>query len=261
MDGGAWKAAVHGVAEGWTWLSDFTFTFHFHALEKEMATHSSILAWRTPGTGEPGGLLSMGSHRLGHDWSDLIVEGRTRAVVGPGLVTPHYRPKSLLLPYPIMPWILRIFSLAAEKRHSTQPCVSLGTTASTSWVLGFLDLGSLLTRMCWRIIYYSEKEPLQISRVLSLSAWLSAFQSSALISLNSRPPHLRVWCLPASPVFSLSVPQPGNSLRAASRAIRGLTVLVFHLSGITPSVAWGPVSWKQLFHILCPALWLFRFPI
>ena len=71
MDGGAWKAAVHGVAEGRTWLSDFTFTFHFHALEKEMATHSSVLAWRIPGTGEPGGLLSMGSHRVGHDWSDL----------------------------------------------------------------------------------------------------------------------------------------------------------------------------------------------
>ena len=71
MDGGAWWAAVHGVAEGWTWLSNFTFTFHFHALEKEMATHSSVLAWRIPGTGEPGGLPSMGSHRVGHDWSDL----------------------------------------------------------------------------------------------------------------------------------------------------------------------------------------------
>ena len=71
MDGGAWKAAVHGVAEGWTRLSHFTFTFHFHALEKERATHSSVLAWRIPGTGEPGGLSSMGSHRVGHDWSDL----------------------------------------------------------------------------------------------------------------------------------------------------------------------------------------------
>ena len=60
MDGRAWKAAVHGVAEGRTRLSDFTFTFHFHALEKEMATHSSVLAWRIPGTGEPGGLPSMG---------------------------------------------------------------------------------------------------------------------------------------------------------------------------------------------------------
>ena len=67
MDGGAWWAAVHRVAEGWTRLSDFTFTFHFHALEKERATHSSVLAWRIPGTGEPGGLLSMGSHRVGHD--------------------------------------------------------------------------------------------------------------------------------------------------------------------------------------------------
>jgi len=71
MDRGAWWPAVHGVAKSRTRLSDFTFTFHFHALEKEMATHSSVLAWRIPGTGEPGGLLSMGSHRVGHDWSDL----------------------------------------------------------------------------------------------------------------------------------------------------------------------------------------------
>ena len=67
MDRGAWKAAIHRVAEGRTRLSDFTFTFYFHALEKEMATHSSALAWRIPGTGEPGGLLSMGSHRVGHN--------------------------------------------------------------------------------------------------------------------------------------------------------------------------------------------------
>ena len=67
MDGEAWEAAVQGVAEGRTRLSDFTFTFHFHALEKEMATHSSVLAWRIPGMGQPGGLLSMGSHRVRHD--------------------------------------------------------------------------------------------------------------------------------------------------------------------------------------------------
>ena len=67
MDGGDWKAAVHGVAEGGTWLSDFPFTFHFHALEKETATHSSVLAWRIPGMGEPGGLPSMGSHRARHN--------------------------------------------------------------------------------------------------------------------------------------------------------------------------------------------------
>ena len=71
MDGGAWWAAVYGVARSQTWLSNFTFTFHFHALEKEMATHPSVLAWRIPRTGEPGGLPSMGSHRARHDWSDL----------------------------------------------------------------------------------------------------------------------------------------------------------------------------------------------
>ena len=73
MDGGAWWAAVHGVARNQTRLSNFTFTFHFHALEKEMATYSSVLAWRIPGTGEHGGLLSMESHWVGHDWSDLAV--------------------------------------------------------------------------------------------------------------------------------------------------------------------------------------------
>ena len=71
MDGGAWWAAVHWVARSQTRLSDFTLIFHFQALEKEMATHSSVLAWRIPGTGEPVGLPSMGSHRVGHDWSDL----------------------------------------------------------------------------------------------------------------------------------------------------------------------------------------------
>ena len=71
VDGGAWWATVHGVAKSWTRLSDFTLTFHFHALEKEMAAHSSVLAWRIPGTAESGGLPPMGSHRVRHDWSDL----------------------------------------------------------------------------------------------------------------------------------------------------------------------------------------------
>ena len=77
MDRGAWKAAVHGVAKSRTWLSDFTFTFRFPAMEKEMATHSSILAWRIPGTEEPGGLPSMGSHRVKHDWSNLAAAAAT----------------------------------------------------------------------------------------------------------------------------------------------------------------------------------------
>ena len=87
MDGGTWWAAVHGVTKSQTWLSDFTFTFHFHALEKEMATHSSVFAWRIPGTGEPGGLPSMRSHRVGHDWSDL-------AAAAVGLFLMDYRKSS-----------------------------------------------------------------------------------------------------------------------------------------------------------------------
>ena len=75
MDRGAWRAALHGVSNSRTWLSDFTFTFQFHALKKEMATHSSVLAWRIPGTGEPGGRPSVGSHRVRHDWSDLAAAG------------------------------------------------------------------------------------------------------------------------------------------------------------------------------------------
>ena len=72
MDGGAWWTAIYGVAEGWTRLSDFTFTFHLHALEKEMATHSSTLAWRIPWTEEPGRLQSMGSRRVEHGWATLL---------------------------------------------------------------------------------------------------------------------------------------------------------------------------------------------
>ena len=80
-----WWAAVHGVTKSQARLSDFTFTFHFHALEKEMATHSSVLAWRIPGTGEPGGLPSMRSHRVGHDRSDLAAAATAIPFLGPEL--------------------------------------------------------------------------------------------------------------------------------------------------------------------------------
>ena len=104
MDGGAWWAAVHGVAKSQTWLSDFTFTFHFHALEKEMATHSSVLAWRIPGTGEPGGLSSMGSHRVGHDWSNLAAaaaeESKWSQTLRPYLEAP------ILWPSDVKNWLI-----------------------------------------------------------------------------------------------------------------------------------------------------------
>ena len=88
MDGEGWWAAVHRVTKDWTQLSNFTFTFHFHALDKEIATHSSVLAWRIPRTAEPGGLPSMGSHRVEHDWSDLA------AVATTWLVTLAHQPPS-----------------------------------------------------------------------------------------------------------------------------------------------------------------------
>ena len=81
MDGGAWQVTIHEVTKSRTQLSNFTFTFHFHALEKEMATHSSVLAWRIPGLEEPGGLRSMGSHRVGHDWSDLAAAAAAAATL------------------------------------------------------------------------------------------------------------------------------------------------------------------------------------
>ena len=88
MDGGAWWAAVHGVAKSRTRLSDFTLIFYFHALEKELAAHSSVLAWRIPGTGGPGGLPSMGSHRVGHDWSNLAAAAAERYLVAHTMKNP-----------------------------------------------------------------------------------------------------------------------------------------------------------------------------
>ena len=104
MDGGAWSAAVHGVAKSQRWLSDFTFTFHSHALEKAMATHSSVLAWRIPGMGEPGGLPSMGSHRVGPDWSDLAAVA-VKALI-PLIRVPPSRPS--YIPKAALPSILTL---------------------------------------------------------------------------------------------------------------------------------------------------------
>ena len=127
MDGGAWQAAVHGVAKSQTRLSDFTFTFYFYALEKEMATHSSVLAWRIPGTGEPGGLPSMGSHRVGHDWSNLaaaVAEATSgkdaKSQLGKIVMLNHRQDSKL---------ILRATLLHQEKRHC--PCWSLSATTNS----------------------------------------------------------------------------------------------------------------------------------
>ena len=102
MDRRAWLVAVHGVTKSWTWLSGFTFTFHFHALEKEMATHSSVLVWRIPGMEEPCGLPSMGLHRDGHGWSDLAAaaaahQSKTQFSTQPAASIRHLAQVSYLL--------------------------------------------------------------------------------------------------------------------------------------------------------------------
>ena len=118
MDGGAWWAVVHGGAKSRTWLSDFTFTFHFHALEKEMATYSSVLAWRIPGTGEPGGLLSMGSHRVGHDWSNLA-----------GLKTKQCIPLTLLLTCMETALSVNVLTISCECKS----CSTIDKIRDKSW--------------------------------------------------------------------------------------------------------------------------------
>ena len=129
MDGGAWWAAVHGVSKSWTWLSDFTFTFHFHALEKEMATHSSVLAWRVPGMGEPGGLPSMGSHRVGHDWSGLAA-----AAANSRMYMPKIRPLRCHESYKLVPHTEQILYklLKAGKIMISQRC-PLGFSGGSRW--------------------------------------------------------------------------------------------------------------------------------
>ena len=137
MEGGAWWATVHGVAESRTQLSDFTFTFHFHALEKEMATHSSVLAWRIPGMGEPNGLLSMGSHRVGHDWSDLAAAAvwlvgfyfqECFALVVSDSVWPHgLSPTRLLRPWilqaRILEWAAICYTRGSSPNQGSNPCL------------------------------------------------------------------------------------------------------------------------------------------
>ena len=130
MDGGAWKAAVHGVAKSQTRLSDFTFTIHFPALEKEMATHSSVLAWRIPGTGEPGGLPSMGLHRVRHHWSDLAAAPAEEKKEWTGSAQGLFQAVKLL-PVLLWWWTHVIIDLSRPTEYTTRvnPAGKLWTSA------------------------------------------------------------------------------------------------------------------------------------
>ena len=128
MDGEAWWAAVHGVEKSWTRVSDFTLTFHFHALEKDMATHSSVLAWRIPGTGEPDWLPSMGSHRVRHDWSDLAAAAAWDRNYHPCVERRELK-LGRLSNLPSISCLLLLFSYYSLRPHGLQytklPCCSL----------------------------------------------------------------------------------------------------------------------------------------
>ena len=188
MDGEAWEAAVHGVAKSRMQLSDFTFTFHFHALEKEMATYASVLAWRIPGTGEPGGLPSLGSHRVRHDWSDLAAAAAVSEGSGNmGLKTPHFHwniitkrlpslpnlnkpvinnlpeKKLLCLPLPIgLPWPKRPQCLVCilYKTCTYRPDIIKGIrsywgkeTFLNMWLLRRQDIVRILNEILWKHIH------------------------------------------------------------------------------------------------------------
>ena len=127
-------AAVHGVMKSQTWLSDFTFIFHFHTLEKEMAPHSSTLAWRIPGTGEPGGLPSMGSHRVGHDWSDLAAAA-AGGTSGKESTCQCRRCKR----YGFSPWVGKI--PWGKKWHPTTPLLLPGKFHGPRSLVGYVNCG------------------------------------------------------------------------------------------------------------------------
>ena len=128
MDGGAWWAAVHGVTKSQTRLSDFTLTFYFHALEKEVATHSSVLAWRIPGTGEPGGLPSMGSHRVGHNWTDLAAAAA--AIQSGDFPLPEVTP-----PLTLTGWISHSQQVRCTHWNKSQVLQHGGVPTSVMWAI------------------------------------------------------------------------------------------------------------------------------
>ena len=191
MEGGAWWAAVHGVTTSLTRLSNFTFTFHFHALEKEMATHSSVLAWRIPGTGERGGLPSMGSHRVGHNWSDLAAaaaaclhKGFSGSSVGirfacsagdPGSIPQLRRSPGEGIGYPLQySWASLMAQMAKNPLTMRETWV---------WFLGWEDpleegMATHSSILAWRIPMAEEPDGLQCMghKELDMTEWLNTAQ-------------------------------------------------------------------------------------
>ena len=213
MGGGAWWAAICGVSRSQTRLSDFTLTFHFHALEKEMATHSSVLAWRIPGMGEPGGLLSMGSHRVGHNWSDLAVAVATKTFFFFNFFIVRY--------FIILCWFL-------PYNHMNQPQVyicplSLEPTSHLTHILPFrLSQGTGMSSLChtadshWLTILHGkipwrrEWQPIPVSlpgeshgqRSLSIELYRVKHDWSNLAQHNTSVLHIEIYIFPCYSLHS-----------------------------------------------------------
>ena len=137
MDGGAWWATVHGVTKSRTWLSDFTITFHFHALEKEMAAHSSVLDLRIPGMGEPGKLPSMGLHRVGHDWSDLAAAEQW--TLSTQALQPLYQNNPISI---VFIWLI----ISLGKKKDTMVKTGLKTSIVCNWIRKWQPMPVVLPR-------------------------------------------------------------------------------------------------------------------
>ena len=145
MDRGAWWAAVHGVTKSRTRLRDFTFTFHFHALEKEMATHSSVLAWRIPGVVEPGGLPSMGCHRVRYDWSDLVAA----AVLGCYFLKSG-RVSERCVSFNLIKCTVNSWASVSIDIHYELLFLFLVGTPNYSFIAGGLNVFELIKNQCWQ---------------------------------------------------------------------------------------------------------------
>jgi len=219
MDGGVWWATVHGVAKGQAQLSDFTFTFHFHALEKEMATHSSILAWRIPGTEEPSGLPSTGLHRVGHDWSDLAAAA---APLKFKLNSNSYL--YCLLNICTAEYLINISSkLTCPKPNFIFITSSSNLSALRTWQLYFCSLDQKLWShqyllSAWHPTSKSISQSLGLPSKPRMQPLLNTFASANTSSLAHAPPRallprLPSWALPAPPSVShnLSTQEPAWS--------------------------------------------------
>ena len=181
MDGEAWWAAVHGVTKNQTRLSNFPFTFHFHALEKEMATHSSVLAWRIPGTGEPGGLPSMRSHRVGHDWSDAAAAAAAAAATTTAIsyvkIVFAYFSKNFTCIWKDCVETLNV-SWEQNKEHSVN---------SNAWDLHlFLNCPKEFGMTLWRYnsMGYYGYNFISLKRTLTLTQWSRKFSNCILKNLS-----------------------------------------------------------------------------